>query len=175
MVDHEGDEPAIGSTTETGEEEAWSALALSLTPLAPAPEARARLLSALRGPERFTLFAVEVARAFDLSPETAREALRAIDDEGAWRAGSLPGSSFLSTPGLNTASVVISRLPARTRIARHPHVSRELTLVLEGLLIEDGSKHHGPGALLDMSPGTEHDIVVGADADCTVVFFQGRA
>jgi quercetin dioxygenase-like cupin family protein len=175
MADHEPDQRTTGSAIDPIQDEAWSTLALSLTPVAPAPEVRARLLAALSGPERFTLFAAEVARAFELSPETAREALRAIDDESAWSEGELPGSVFLSTPALLAARVFISRLPARTRIPKHPHPSREVTMVLEGLLIEDGCKQHGPGAVLDMSPGTEHEIVVGADAACTVVFFHGQA
>ena len=150
---------------------ALSALAHSLAPIEPEPSARARLLAALRGPERFTLFSLEVARSFGLSEDAALAALRAAGDEAAWhhdpRAG---GGSWVTTPELRAAQVVIARLPAGSVIPRHAHDGRELTFVLDGLLIEDGQRACGPGTLLDPGIGSEHELVVGADKPCTVVF-----
>jgi quercetin dioxygenase-like cupin family protein len=149
---------------------AFSALALSLDPVEPPAEVRARLLAALHTHERFTLFASDVAREFGLSSEAALAALRAIDDASAWHSGAGPGSGWLITPALRAARVVIARLPPNSVIRRHSHAHRELTFVLDGLLIEDGAKRCGPGTLLAPAIGTDHELSVGGDEPCTVVF-----
>ncbi len=139
--------------------------------LEPAPTVRARLLAALRGPERFTPFAPEVARVFALAPEDVRAALRRIDDTSAWEAGPWPASRFLRTPALTAASALIARLPAGLRIGEHRHATRELTYILDGEVVEGGSERvHGSGALLDKAAGTEHEVTVIGDTDCLVVF-----
>jgi anti-sigma factor ChrR (cupin superfamily) len=91
-------------------------------------------------------------------------------DPGAWRPSFLPGSESLSTPALGRAHAVISRVPAGTRIARHGHSRRELTYVLDGELVEDGTRRLGPGELLAPEIGSEHEISVGGTDDCLVVF-----
>jgi quercetin dioxygenase-like cupin family protein len=154
-----------------GHAEAWSALAQGLEPEAPNGAVRARLLEQLAGPERFALFADDLSQAFRVTREAALQALRRVSDASAWRPGLLAGSQFLATDALSEARVVIARLPAGTRIPTHHHDDREITLVLQGLLIEDGRRQHGPGALLDMPAGTEHAITVSDQADCLVVFF----
>jgi hypothetical protein len=60
----------------------------------PDPRVRARLLAALRGPERWTPFAPDIARMFKLAPHDARDALRRIDDTSAWETGLWPGSAL---------------------------------------------------------------------------------
>lgn len=155
----------------SGDETAFTALAQSLEPIEPDAEVRARLLSALRGPERFTPFAAEIARAFGLTTDAALAALRATDDAGAWHIGDERGGAWLSTHELRTAKVVIARLPSKTTIARHSHSERELTFVLDGVLIEDGWRRCGPGSLIDPAIGSEHEVVVGSDGPCTVVFY----
>jgi quercetin dioxygenase-like cupin family protein len=155
---------------EAQHEETWSALALALEPIAPQEQARAQLFARLRGPERYALFAAEASQAFGLPPEVAEQALRSIDDPRAWQQGPTAGSSFLLTPALLAAGVVISRLPKGTRFEHHRHPGRELTLVLDGTLIENGERTHGAGALLDMPPGSAHEVAVVAEGGCLVVF-----
>jgi quercetin dioxygenase-like cupin family protein len=153
-----------------GNPEAWSALALGLEPEPPNPALRARLLAQLAGPERFALFAEDLSRAFGVTREAALHALRRIPDPSAWRPGLHAGTQLLSTDALSEARVVIARLPAGTLIPKHYHHGREATLVLQGLLIEDGRTEHGPGALLDMPAGSAHAIAVSDQAGCLVVF-----
>jgi hypothetical protein len=155
---------------EAGSAETWSALALSLEPVEPAAELRANLISRLTGSERFTPFAGDVARVFGVTHAAARAALLHVDDAEVWRAGLWPGSLVFWTPELREASTVIARVPAATRIPRHPHADRELTMVLQGCLIEDGHAQHGPGDVLDMPPSSEHAIAVSDGAECLVVF-----
>ncbi|MET0340187.1 MAG: hypothetical protein ABW252_04265 [Polyangiales bacterium] len=137
----------------------------------PDPSVRARLLAALRGPERFTPFALEVAHLFAIAPDDAREALRRIDDAEAWEAGPWPRSRFLRTPALTAASALIARLPAGLRIGDHAHAGRELTYILDGEVVESGSERVlGRGALLDKAAGSRHEVGVVGTTDCLVVF-----
>ena len=137
----------------------------------PDPSVRTRLLAALRGPERWTPFAPEVAALLAVAPDDARAALRRIEDPSVWEAGLWPGAQLLRTPALTAANAIIARLPAGLCISEHAHATRELTYILDGEVVEAGSERvHGCGALLDKAPGTKHEVaVVGATA-CLVVF-----
>jgi hypothetical protein len=137
-------------------------------------DVRVRLLEELSGSERYTPFASEVASCFGLTFEDSLEALRAIQDPEVWRPGFLPGSQVFTTPALARAFTVISRLPLHTRIPQHPHSSRETTFVLDGVLIEDGLKQHGPGCVMNMPAGSTHDIEVAGEHACLSVFFPAR-
>jgi quercetin dioxygenase-like cupin family protein len=140
-----------------------------LQPVAPPPRVRAVLLAELQGPERYTPAAAEVARHFGLAPAEARAVLRKIDDKDAWIPGPWPGSQLILTESLLRVRAMIARLPAGTRIARHRHAQRELTYILDGALSTE-QVNFGHGALMDMKPGSEHEIAVAPDSDCLVVF-----
>src|SRR4051794_26377386 len=86
----DGTAPALRGGASVGEE-AWSMLALSLRPLPPGKDARDRLLSSLRGSERFMPFVADVARVFGVTVEAAREGLVLAQDKSAWCAGFFPG------------------------------------------------------------------------------------
>jgi hypothetical protein len=145
-------------------------LAEQLEPGVPEPGVRARLLGALRTRERWAPFAAEVASAFGLELAAAREALARIHDPSAWVPGFWPGSRLLITPQLMRAQTVVSALPPGIRISRHRHTGRELTYVLDGVLLENGAQRHTTGALLDMQGVSEHEISVPDDSECLVVF-----
>jgi putative transcriptional regulator len=149
--------------------DALALLAEALTPVPPDRQVRDKLLAQLQGPERFAPFARDVARHFALEHEQALVALRLIPGESLWRPGPWPGSRLLTTEGLLGAGAMIAALPPGTCIAQHRHHTRELTYVLDGELIADGTLH-GAGALLDMPPGSEHTVTVSANAGCLVVF-----
>lgn len=151
-------------------EAALSVLADALPPVPPPPPLRDRLLAALRGPARYAPFIAEIARGFDLTADAVRDAFARMNEPDAWQPALVPGSSFLTTDALRAARTVISRLPAGTRIPNHGHAGRELTYVLDGELIENGSAQIGPGQLLDMNLGDEHALAVADDAECLVVF-----
>jgi hypothetical protein len=128
------------------------------------------LLQSLRGPERYTLFAPEVATAFELDLAHAQAALRAIADATAWQPGAYPGSRLLLTPELTARGSLIADLPLGMHIPVHDHSQRELTFVLDGELQDDARRRFGPGALVTMGAGSSHAItVVGAHA-CLAVF-----
>ena len=149
--------------------ERLSLLAEDLAPLPPTAAVRARLLSALRGPERFTPHAADVARLFELELADARAALLRIHDSTAWQAGFWPESQHLVTDALLQKHALIARLPGGMRIPRHVHQARELTYILDGELIEDGKLLHLSGALMDMPRGSAHELVVRGQ-ECLVVF-----
>ena len=151
-------------------DETWARFASALSPRAPAPAVREKLLAELRGAERWAPFAGEIARAFGLPLDATRQALARTSDAAAWQPGFWPGSWFSSTPELQRARTVIARLPAGTHIPAHRHAGRELTYVLHGELLEDGSMRHLPGTLLDMPAGSQHEIAVAPGAECIVVF-----
>ena len=151
-----------------------AALAEALEPGSPDPAVRVRLLAALRGPERWSPFASEVAAAFGLELSAAREALALVHDGSAWHPGFWPGSRSLITPSLRQAQAVIAKLPGGIRIPQHRHAVRELTYVLDGVLIENGTTHHRAGTLLAMEPGSAHEVSVPDDDECLVVFGIAR-
>jgi putative transcriptional regulator len=153
-----------------GDTATMTLLAEGLEPSAPDPDVRARLLEALRGPERWAPFAAEVARAFGVELAAAREALGRVHDPAAWVPGFWPGSRVLITQQLMKAQTVISELPPGIRIPRHRHGGRELTYILDGVLVENESLRHGAGKLLDMTAGSEHEVSVPDDSECLVVF-----
>lgn len=142
--------------------------------MSPSPATRERLLAALSGPERYTLFANEVARAFEVSVEDARSALRAIADPAAWMPGLFPGSRMLTTPALAQRGAVIAELPVGLTIPVHGHDGRERTFVLDGELSDDAQGRFGAGELLDMPMGSRHAIRVTSDHACLAVFCSGR-
>jgi len=144
--------------------EALSLLADALPIVAPPPELRARLHAELTGSARFAPFAQEIADTFQTPLSVVLAALARIDDHAAWL-GSPSGPGVLPMHG----RAVISRLPAGTRIPRHTHTAREITYVLDGTLISDGVEH-GRASCVDMAPGTSHELRVGDEDACLVVF-----
>jgi putative transcriptional regulator len=146
-----------------------SLLAEELLPAPPAADVRARLLDAIRGPERFTPHAPDVARLFGLALADAREALLLVQQSSAWQPGFHPNSQHLFTDALTQRSALIARLPAGMRIPRHVHQARELTSILDGELLEDGKLLHVSGAIMDMASGSAHELVVRGQL-CLVVF-----
>jgi hypothetical protein len=141
---------------------------------APDPQIRRRLLEALSGSERYSLFADDVARAFEVNVESARSALRRISDESAWRPAGFPGSRVLVSPELAANGTVIAYLPVGMSIPVHGHAERELTFVLDGELLDDAQQRFGAGELLDMQVGTEHAIRVVGEHACLAVFRRAR-
>lgn len=144
-----------------------SVLVEALEEQEPDPSVRERLLSALRGRERWTPSASEVARVFSLSEEDARNALRGIEERTDWIPGPWPGSELLRVAELSRVAAIIARLPAGTRIKAHRHTMRELTYLLDGEL-RDGDQVYRSGELMDKPAGSEHALEI--NERCLVVF-----
>jgi quercetin dioxygenase-like cupin family protein len=145
--------------------EALSLLADVLPPVAVPEHARARFHAELHGAQRFAPLAQEIAELFSVPLPTLQAALARVDDESAWIALPAPGPQLLPVQG----RVVLSRLAAGTRIPHHAHKARELTYVLDGIIVSDGVEH-GRSECMDMAPGTAHALHVSDDDDCLVVF-----
>lgn len=169
MSNDPADKP-YATPDDSAQADAWSGLALALDPIEPLPTLRASLVAELSGTARLAPFAVDVARVFGVTREAARTALSRIGEPDIWRDGFAPGSRVFASEELRAANAVIARLPAGSTIPVHAHSGRELTLVLQGRLIEDAHTHYGPGDVLDMSAETQHAIAVSDDAECLVVF-----
>ena len=155
---------------EGAEAEAFALLAGALPAPEPPRAQRDRLLAELRGRERFAPFVDEVVHAFGVTSDTLRAAFARVADGAGWQPGLWPDSRLLQTPELARANVVIAELAPGSVIPAHDHVVRELTYVLDGELIEDGTRRLGPGELLELQPGMRHAISVSSDSPCLVVF-----
>lgn len=172
---HDKPKTGVSPAASSPPDEDLGLLAAALQPIAPAPATRSRLLSELHSRERWTPWAASVARVLQLPDSDALHALQQIEERSAWRPGLWPNSSVLQTPALRAIQALIARLPPDTRIPLHNHSTRELTFVLNGELIEDDRRSYGPGDLLDMQVGSEHELTVAGTGDCLVVFFLPQA
>lgn len=151
------------------DETTFALLTSELDPIEPPRAMRDRLLADLRGPERFTRFVPDVVRHFALHAEAARNALRQIANPDAWQPGLMLGARVIPIEH-DALYLMLARLPAGTRIGRHPHFAREITMVLDGVLLEDNGARYADGAVCDMAPGSEHAVEVAGDEECLVVF-----
>lgn len=149
---------------------ALSLLADALPAVEPPAALRQRLLSELEGPHRFAPLAQEIADTFAVPLPAVLAALARIDDGAAWLGAAVPGPRILPLHG----RTVISQLAPGTKIPHHGHKARELTYVLDGLLISNGTPH-GRGSCMDMAPGMEHALEVSDEGDCIVVFSVQRS
>lgn len=158
-------------TRDTENSASWTLLAETLDPIAPPPVARDAFVAEIRGRRRYAPFAGEISTTFGIDRDATLTALARVDDAAAWRPGLLPGSRYSPLAGRRGAYLMLARIPAGMRIPRHTHAARERTYVLHGTLIEDGQRRYGSGELIEMRPGSEHDLTAGDD-ECLVVFEQ---
>ena len=156
------------------EDSTLSALADAVRPEPPPPELRQRLLGRLRSEHRYDLFCHEVSEAFAVPEDVVRESFARIHDDGAWQPGGKLGGTSLIAPALTRANVVIARIPPGTRIPKHDHKGIEQTYVLDGAIVEEGSRTLTAGHLLVVGPGHEHALKVVGDEPCLVVFAASR-
>jgi putative transcriptional regulator len=150
---------------------ALEALAGALTPLAPPPAARDRLLQSLRGPDRFRPLFAELGRRFDLALDPLRAVLALIDDPTRWLPGPLPGVRlihFTAGPALGDADTGFVHVPAGMTFPLHRHLGPEMAFVLEGS-VHDGGRVHGPGAVVEWSAGSIHDYRAAEGRDLVVI------
>lgn len=159
-------------TSEHDASVSWTLLAEALNPIAPPAVARDAFVAEIRGRRRFAPFAGEISATFGVARDATLAALGCVDDASAWRPGRLPGSRYLPFGGRRETQLMLARIPAGMRIPRHTHAARERTYVIQGMLVEDGARRYGCGELIDMHPGSEHDLAAGDD-ECLVVFEEG--
>ena len=141
----------------------------------PRPEARNRLLGALGTGERFAPFMNDLARDFDLGIERIRELCGQIDRPSAWEAGPLPGIAvmhFAGGPNVIAPDTGFVRLPRGLQFPYHRHVGHEINYVLEGAMQDGDGSLYLPGEAIVMTPGTEHEFSIPADADALIAVVQ---
>lgn len=81
-----------------------------------------------------------------------------------------PGMSVVELAGMDDGAVLrLMRAAPGLRLPRHDHGGTELTLVLEGGLIDANDALHR-GDLLAMEPGAPHEPVVDENDGCVVLF-----
>lgn len=151
-------------------------LAENAAPMAVDEQARARLWAALET-ERYLPFCNELAAHFDFGEAAMRALLATLADPAAWTRGEPPVQRYVDfTPGARLLPLRAGfvRLAAGARIARHRHRDRELTMVLEGVLVDDGGRSYRPGDVIEMAVGSVHALAVPEDQEAVVALLHGR-
>ena len=168
--------------------EALAQAGQDLTPVAPPPSLRARLLATVRGVDRFAPFLDDLVRLFELPVETIRAHLARIDaprDQRPPPAVKATGWErtllgvaldraelfhFQAGPRLAAAGAAggVLRVEAGASFPQHRHHGDEVTYVLEGGYIA-GGRVYGPGAEVEMAEGTAHDYRAAPERDLVII------
>jgi quercetin dioxygenase-like cupin family protein len=151
-------------------------LASSLDPITPPPEARSRLFEAVEGAGRFLPFYADLSHYFDLTRDRVKEILSQLDDPASWTRGIEPIQGYLHfRPGPRLVALRggLIRMNPGAHFARHRHVDREVTYVLEGALRDDSGVRFGPGEAIAMGAGTEHSLQVDGDTPALIALLNG--
>jgi hypothetical protein len=158
------------------ERDVFLLMATAAEPVATEVQARSRFLAALEQ-ERYLPFCRELARHFDLDESRMHALLARIDDPEAWTRGIDPIQGFLDfTPGpaLLPLRGGFVRMRGGMLVRRHRHLDRELTVVLEGELVDDNARSYGPGSAIDMPAGSSHALAVPEGKDALVALLHGH-
>jgi hypothetical protein len=161
---------------EDEDQRAFLALATALPPVQAGSEARARLFAAI-DKERYLPFLGDLASKFDLAEDAMRALLLRIDDPVAWVRGAPPIQGHMNfRPGPRHAPLRggFARMTGGMRLPHHIHTDRELTLVLEGVLVDGEGQSYGPGACIDMPSGSSHSLSIPDDEQAVVALLHGR-
>lgn len=160
-----------------GNPETWALLSLALDPADPAPADRDRLLLEVTGEGRYLPFRAGLEHHFDLSRATASALLARLQHAEAWTAGVAPILGFLHFrpgPRLGRAHCGFVRMKRGMQIPAHRHLDRELSYVLEGLLLDEAGNQYGPGAAIEMPASSVHTLKVSPESDALIATAQGR-
>jgi hypothetical protein len=155
--------------------------AQALTPVAsrrPPPAVRERLLKTVGGVDRFAPFLEDLHRLFELPVEAIRGLLARIDDATRPWERSLLGVPlaaaelfhFAVGPRLAAGGGAggVLRLRAGGSFPVHRHHGNEVTYVLEGGYLADGTVY-GPGSSIQMISGTSHDYRAAPGRDLIIM------
>jgi hypothetical protein len=141
----------------------------------PPTRARARLLDAVAGPDRFTPLLEALRRLTDLTGDALSALLRRIDEPTGWIDGAPGIRYFHFTPGPAAAAPeagIVQLRPGAT-FPRHRHIGDEVSLVLDGILIDDAGLRHAPGSIMPSPAGSEHAYTAGPGRDLVLVSMHG--
>jgi ChrR Cupin-like domain len=143
---------------------AWAQGRLVESP--PSPDLRRRLLETVGGIGRFGPFVPLLRRLFDLGAQTAADLLAKAEGAADWIEAAPGVRYFHFVPGaaVGPLEAGIVRLRPDATFPRHRHRGPEVTLVLDGFLVDRGQTH-GPGGVVESAGGSEHDYQAGAGRD----------
>jgi putative transcriptional regulator len=133
---------------------------------APSPALRRRLLETVCGVTRFGPFVPLLRRLFDLGAQTAADLLAKADGAADWIEAAPGVRYFHFAPGAAVGQLEagIVRVRPDATFPRHRHRGPEVTLVLDGSLVDRGQVY-GPGCTIEAAGGTEHDYKAGSGRD----------
>lgn len=118
-------------------------LALTLSPVAPSPALRGRLLAAVEAPEhRFDPFVDRLMALFDLTRTRVGQLLAALGDPASWERGPGRGIQLFhlgAGPRARAVDAGFVRMSPGCEFPAHIHHGREHALVLQGSYVEEGS------------------------------------
>ena len=162
----------IGASPESAHELTLTRQALAVwaegrvTEAAPSADLRRRLLQTVAGRDRFAPFVALFRRLFDLPAQTAAELLAKADGLTDWLEAAPGVRYFHFAPGaaLGQLEAGIVRIRAGATFPRHRHRGPEVTLVLDGTLLDRG-QIYGAGQVVESATGSEHDYSAGAGRD----------
>ena len=160
----------------SGRPDAWELLALSLEPVLPPPEARSRLMAEVTGRLRYAPFAGDLSRHFELGAADVDALLARVSDAGAWTPGIDPIVAFLHFrpgPELRPLRAGLVRMKAGARVPTHRHRDRELTYVLEGVVLDETGKRFSAGEAIVAPAGSVHSISVDTAREAVIALLHG--
>jgi hypothetical protein len=163
-------------TDELNDARVFLALAAATVPVAVGSDARDRFLAAVEE-GRYLPFLGELSAKFDIAEDAMRALLARIDEPGSWVRGVSPIQGHLNfRPGPRHAPLRggFARMEGGMRLPHHRHTDRELTMVLEGELLDGEGRIYGPGTSIDMPPGSVHSLSIPDGKQAVVALLHGR-
>jgi anti-sigma factor ChrR (cupin superfamily) len=148
---------------------ALEALASALHPEQAGGPLRARVLASAGAEGRYGRFADRLARLFDLSLDATRTLLAEVEAGVGFQPTPWPGLEMRVVavgPAFPAAQAAVSRLAPGAAFPRHGHADEEVTLVLEGGLVDDDGVEVWRGEELYERSGTEHAPVALPRGTC---------
>ena len=141
-------------------------LALAVTPVAPSPHVRVRLLASI-GAGRFESLTPAFRRIFDLTVDGARALMAWIDDPSKWQQvmPHFAAIHFAGGPACVGADTGFVRLAPKSTFPYHAHRGEELTLVIAGTALTSDGKSLRAGDEVLEPGGSAHDLTNTGDED----------
>jgi len=171
-------EEALGSEA-SRETELLAALARAITPRAPSPSLRSRLLAAVASPGlRWAPLFGKLGALFDLGDHALLQIAERASVASEWQAGPIPGVELFHLdggPSIRPADSGLVRVQAGLTFPEHRHLGEERTLILEGEARESNGLLRRPGDLRIMRENSAHayEVLAGRPLVYAVVLFGG--
>lgn len=136
-------------------------------PVEPDSEIKSQLMASA-GAGKFSSYADQLAKLYDVSSDRANEILAMMERKKNW---DLPGPGvalvhFDGGPAVQAADCGFVRLKPGAVFPYHRHVGEEYTVVLSGKLRDRTTgREQGPGDVMILDPDSEHEIECIGDED----------